>query len=139
MDNRAWIFCTKWLGRDAYSLAKRAVHLLQNFGYDIELDTTQSFHLSFTQLESDSSLKYRIGIKEIAENPYKKFSIREALTPTVACFHEVCGHGGQWRNEIWKETSLSKVLLLNDLACRSSTQFYGFSSRQDGPKSHYFE
>lgn len=125
MDNRAWITCTKWSGSDAHSLAKRAINQLNKFGYDIDLSETKRSGSGFTQLNDDGSLYYEVGVKELAENPRRMFSIHEALAPTVACFHEVCGHGGQWRNESKKETPLSRVLLLNDLACKSSAQYYG--------------
>ena len=139
MDSRAWILCTKWSGEEAYKLAQRAVNLLNYFDYDIELNKINNSGFGFAKLMSDGSLHYEVGIKEIAENPNLRFSVHEALAPTVACFHEVCGHGGQWRNEAKKDAPLSRVLLLNDLACKSSFQYYGVSPYYDEPEKQYFE
>lgn len=61
MDGRAWTLCTQWSGKEAYSLAKKAVRILRNFGHNIELDDTQSINLSLEQLEPDGSLLYKIG------------------------------------------------------------------------------
>lgn len=91
------------------------------------------------QLMPDSSLHYEVGIKEIYENPRKLFSIHEALAPTVTCFHEACGHGGQWRHEALKDEPLSRVLLINDLACKCSNQFYGVDPSYKNPERQYFE
>lgn len=38
-----------------------------------------------------------------------------------------------------KDVPLSKVLLLNDLACKSSRDFYGVDQSYTIPMSHYFE
>ncbi len=118
MDNRAWIECTKWTGNDAYRLVFNAVEILKQFGYDIRLDNNDQLGFGNTQIYSDGSLSYTVGIREIVKNQYSRFPIHEALAPTVACFHEVCGHGWQWRYETRRDTSLSKVLLLNDIACK---------------------
>lgn len=139
MDNRAWLLCTKWFGNDAYSLTKRAAKQLEDFGFNIKLNKIEQSGFGAARLLSDGSLYYEVGVKEIFESPDKMFSIHEALAPTVACFHEVCGHGGQWRNESIKDESLSKVLLLNDLACKSSNKYYGVSLYYDEPMSQYFE
>lgn len=139
MDDRAWILCTKWSGDNALKLAERAVYLLQDFGYDIELDTHRSSKHNTTQHLSDGMMVHKIGIKELFENHRGLFSVHEALMPTVACFHEACGHGGQWKNEAMKTEPLSKVLILNDLACRSSHQFYGVDRTYTVPTSQYFE
>ena len=139
MDNRAWILCTKWSGGKAYSLVEQAVGQLNDFGFPIELNKTIRSGLGTTQLNDDGSLSYEVGVREIFENLRKTFSIREALAPTVACFHEVCGHGGQWRNEANKDTPLSRVLLLNDLACKSSYQYYGVNPLHGEPTPRYFE
>lgn len=139
MDDRAWILCTKWYGDDAYLLAKQAVNRLNYFGYNIKLNETMHSGYGSTQLNDDGSLYYEIGIKEIFENQNSRFSIHEALAPTVACFHEVCGHGGQWRNEVKKETPLSQILILNDLACKSSFEYYGIDILNEEPEKQYFE
>lgn len=139
MDDRAWNRCTKWYGDDAYLLAKQAVNRLNYFGYNIELDKTLHSGFGSQRLMSDGSLRYKAGVKELVENLNSRFSIHEALAPTVACFHEVCGHGGQWRNEARKGTPLSQVLLLNDIACKSSFLYYGVDSSYSKPMPHYFK
>lgn len=138
MDGKAWNLCTKWSDDEAYRLVRYAARKLAASGYEIKLEMIQS-GFGTAELNSDGSLSYKVGIKEIMENPHKRFSIHEALAPTVACFHEVCGHGGQWRNEAMKDDPLSRVLLLNDLACKSSRKFYGITSWEDGPMPQYFE
>lgn len=139
MNNRAWIACTKWSSNDAYLLVKRAANRLNKFGYNIELKETKRSDSGFEKLMPDGSLYYEVGVKELVDDPRKIISIHEALAPTVACFHEVCGHGWQWRNETQKEIPLSKVLLLNDLACKSSAEYYGVSPLYDEPTHQYFE
>lgn len=139
MDNRAWILCTKWSGDKAKFLVNKAASTLYDFGFDIKLNEMLRSGSGTEQLMPDSSLHYEVGIKEIYENPRKLFSIHEALAPTVTCFHEVCGHGGQWRHEALKDEPLSRVLLINDLACKCSNQFYGVDNDYKNPKSHYFE
>lgn len=139
MDDRAWIWCTKWTGNEALDLVEKAANTLHILGYDIDLVKNTRSGLGKTQLNNDGSLSYEIGIDEILKKPLSRFPINEALAPTVACFHEVFGHGGQWENENRKDKPLSKILLLNDLACKCSAQFYGFDPYCTNPESHYFE
>lgn len=132
-------FVLKWSGDKAKFLVNKAASTLYDFGFDIKLNEMLRSGSGTEQLMPDSSLHYEVGIKEIYENPRKLFSIHEALAPTVTCFHEVCGHGGQWRHEALKDEPLSRVLLINDLACKCSNQFYGVDNDYKNPKSHYFE
>lgn len=139
MDGRAWNECTKWLSDDAYQLVNQAVNILNTFGYDVKLDNTEHNGFGRTNLCPDGSLYYEVGIKEIVDEPRRILSVHEALAPVVTCFHEVCGHGGQWRNEAQKEDPLSRVLLLNDLACKSSNDYFGVDSSYTVPTRQYFE
>lgn len=138
MDKRVWETCKKWYGDDAYLLAEQTVNWLNSLGHSIELNKMKCLGSGYERLMADGSLQYEIGIRELFENPNSRFSIHEALAPTVACFHEVYGHGGQWRNEAMKDDPLSKVLLLNDLACKSSLQYYGVNSSYEKPSQQYF-
>lgn len=139
MDGRTWILCTKCSADDAYKLAKYASNILNNFGYDLELKENIRSGVGFTDVHHDGSIHYEVGVKELVENPRREISLREFLAPTVACFHEVCGHGGQWRNEIMKDEPLSKVLLLSDMACKGSCEYYGVIPLDTDPLPQYFE
>lgn len=138
MDNRAWILCTKWSGDKSYRLAEQAISILTDFGFDIEFDKVEHTGTGTTELNFDGSLHYEVGVKEITQNPRKLFPIQEALAPVVSCFHEVCGHGGQWRHETLKNQPLSKALLLNDMACQTSPEFYGIDPLYREPTPRYF-
>ena len=138
MDNRAWVLCTKWSGDKAYKLAEQAVGILIYSGFNITLDKTKHSGTGMMRLDLDGSIHYTVGIKEIFQNPRRLFPIQEALAPVVSCFHEACGHGGQWRHEAQKDEPLSKVLLLNDLACQTSSEFYGIDPLYRKPMPQYF-
>ena len=138
MDNRAWILCTKWTGNDAYHLTEHAAKELKSSGFHIKLDKTERSGVGTMEFDPDGFIHYAVGVKEIFQNPRRLFPIHEALAPVVSCFHEVCGHGGQWRHEAQKDEPLSKVLLLNDLACQSSPQFYGIDPLYREPMPRYF-
>lgn len=139
MDDRVWVSCTKWTGDKAKKLVRQAAKILCDLGYDLSLNKNVHSGLGTEQLNGDGSISHEVGIKEISEHPRRRFSIHEALAPTVACFHEVCGHGGQWRHEAQKDEPLSKVLLLNDIACKSSSRYYGVDSGYTNAEPQYFE
>lgn len=139
MDGRSWNLCTKSYNNEAYVLVQRTADLLNNFGYNLILDDTIRSGRGFTDVGFDGDIVYKIGIKELVKNPNKRISMREFLVPTVACFHEVYGHGGQWRNEALKNDPLSMILLLSDLACQSSHNYYGITSSYEDPLPQYFE
>lgn len=138
MDGRAWNMCTKWPTQDARQLVEHTLNLLNGYGYNLKLNKEISTKSGSAVVEFNQII-YEIGIKEFIDEPRKILSIHEALHPTVTCFHEVCGHGGQWRHEVQKDTQLSKVLLLNDLACKSSNEYYGVDSYYMTPTQQYFE
>ncbi len=138
MDSRATGYIMMY-GDEASKIFSQAVGLLKQHGYNIHVLNELKSGTGNTELTDDGRLEYRVGSKGIVDKPYSRFPINEALAPTVTCFHEVCGHGGQWRNEIQKDTPLSKVLLLNDLACKSSNLYYGVTHDYTEPYSQYFE
>lgn len=139
MDGRTWNLCTKMYSNDAHDLARKAEQLLTSHGYDLILNKAKRSGLGYTELSDDGSIHYEVGVKEFVENPNRKISMREFLAPTVACFHEICGHDRQWKNEALKDEPLSKVLLLSDLACKSSLEYYGVASLDGEPDPQYFE
>ena len=88
----------------------------------IGLDATMTMYSSKIQHDAYSTT-YFVGTKELFEDGVE-FELGRAMIPVVGLFHEVCGHGGQIRNEFEKSTPLSQVLALNYYACRSSVYYY---------------
>lgn len=68
-------------------------------------------------------VQFVIGIGGLRGN-HKTLSNYDAMNPVVALFHEVCGHGGQFKYEFMKDDPLSRVLALNHYACKSSYAYY---------------
>ena len=139
MNDRAWLMCTKMTGSEAYLLARQITDQLKYFGHDIELSDMKRLGTESEELMGDGSLHYKIGVKELIENPRKRLSMAEALAPVVGACHEVFGHGGQWRNEANKDMPLSRLLILNDLACKSSFSYYGVDFDYEEPTPQYFK
>lgn len=131
VDYREWLFCKKMTGNEGIELAENIVSILRQSGYDIMLNDRIFIGDGFEKLNDDGSLNYEVGIKELKDDPHKKFGLHEALAPVVTACHEVFGHGGQWINESQKESPLSQFLIMNDIACKSSSQFYGLVIEHD--------
>lgn len=138
LDNRTIFYAKKMYGDEVYKITLKLVNVLKMDGYDIELTSDLHRGQGNTEVNEDGSLNYRVGIKEIKENIRSQFPIHEAISPVVTCMHEVFGHGGQWRNEAYKDTPLSMTLLLNDLACRNSSEYYGRDESGE-PTRRYFD
>ena len=136
--DRAYILSTKMDAREAHRLVDQAVRIIAGMGHDITLDPKMKSGDGGMMPNPDGTISYKIGIKEIIENPNSRLSIREALSPLVACFHEVYGHGGHWRNEANKDIILSKIILTSDVACRNSCEYYGVDENYETPNPRYF-
>lgn len=137
-DNRTINYAMHMYGDEALKLVEKAAEILNTKGFKVTLRKELRRGTGSTDLKENETLVYEVGIKEIAENPNRSFPIHEAISPVVTCFHEVCGHGGQWRHEAYKDTPLSKILLMNDLACRNSWQYYGMDEYGE-PTRQYFD
>lgn len=138
LDNRTIFYAKKMYGNEAYDIASDLIDFLNDCGYDVNLIDNLPRGFGDTTTNPDGSLSYRVGIKQIAKNRISQFPIHEAISPVVTCRHEVFGHGGQWRNEAYKDTPLFMTLLLNDLACRNSPEYYGLDESGE-PTRRYFD
>lgn len=112
-------------GRQANYLLADAANKLSMLGYDIEIDEDNMYG-GTTSLNPDGSLKYTVSNKILLDSwDDNNLAIHKALSPIVTLYHETYVHGGQWKYESMKDKILSKVLLLDDRAVRSSQYFCG--------------
>lgn len=125
LDSRTLIYSKKMYGHEVYGHLLDLVEYLESEGKMINLLEEKRMGTGATHMDTDGSLIYEIGVGGLVNNLNHEFPIHEAISPIVTCMHETFGHGGQKLNEAYKDTPLSMVLLLNDLACKSSYAYYG--------------
>lgn len=77
----------------------------------------------FTNDINDGKQEYIIGVKGLKNNSIE-LDDHIAMLPVMTLLHEVCGHGGQFKYTFQNDTPISRVLALNDFACRSSLLYY---------------
>lgn len=124
-------------GEDAYGLLEDSVKLLTNAGYNVQLIADNMREAGQAEHYPDNTFIHKIGTAEIVANPDKVFTMDKALAPLVACFHEICGHEWQWELESQKLSPLSTTLIMSDLACKVSYDYYGLDKNMR-PTKRYF-
>lgn len=111
-------------GRETVELLDAARFALSDIANGrITFDPKLSAGDGITYNALDGTQEYVIGIKGINTNE-QKLDDHIAMLPVIALFHEICGHGGQFKYEFQKDTPLSRALALNDFACRCSQLYY---------------
>lgn len=113
-------------GSEAYVLVYGAKSWLSRHAAvrNIDLDTASAIGDAATHV-SANGVEVRVGVFDIVSSPDTQFRDGEALLPFVALFHEVAGHTMQLTHEFSKTNTLSKVLFLDQCACKGSAQYYG--------------
>lgn len=115
-------------GSDALALLGKAVASLPPaLARRVELDPGMSILISTTD-DNLGPVSFAVGVKEFTESLNRKFPVEKAITPVVALYHEVLGHGGQILGEFDKSTPLSCVLALNHYGCKTSEAYYGIKN-----------
>lgn len=78
--DRAYILSTKMDAREARRLVDQAVRIIAGMGHDITLDPKMKSGDGGMMPNPDGTISYKIGIKEIIENPKRPSTSRSHTT-----------------------------------------------------------